>query len=161
MSIVALQTQAPGTAAQTASTGLIAGTTVLTLDGELPVELLAPGDRVITRGTGMAVLKSIRVERAVVDTVEVAAGSLGHNRPESETLLPAAQEVLIRDWRAKALYGKAEAAVPAARLADGEYVRSAGRREVTLVTLEFERGQVIYAGGLEVTAPAAAPARAA
>ena len=35
--------------------GLIAGTRLWTLDGEMPVQYLSPGDRIITRDTGMAV----------------------------------------------------------------------------------------------------------
>ena len=35
-----------------APAGIVTGTRVLTLDGEMPVEFLTPGDRVITQGVG-------------------------------------------------------------------------------------------------------------
>ena len=37
--------------------GLCAGTTIITLDGEMPVEHLSVGDRVITRDSGMSVTR--------------------------------------------------------------------------------------------------------
>ena len=129
---------------------LVAGTTVLTLDGALPVEFLSPGDRIITRDSGMAVLSDIRRRTVTVDCVSIRAGSLGNTRPDRDAILPAAQEVLIRDWRAQALFGRAQALVPAARLVDGEFIRAAGQREVTLIELVFDAPHIVYADGLEL-----------
>lgn len=148
------------TAAGTGVQGLPAGTKVLTLDGELPVEFLAPGDRVITRDSGMATVRAVRVRAIRAEAVAVAAGSLGHDRPDADTILPATQQVLVRDWRARAIFGADRALVAVARLADGQYVRALGPREMRVVTLEFDREHVIYAGGLEVAAPAPAPVAA-
>lgn len=143
-----------------AARGIAAGTTVLTLDGELPVEMLSPGDRVITRDSGMAVLRDIRTRRVRTEAVAIAAGSLGHTRPDDDMVLPAAQTVLVRDWRAEALFGAPQAMVPVARLADGQYVRPLGETELTLVELVFDREHVVYAGGMEVAATVAAMADA-
>ena len=96
--------------------GIAAGTKVMTLDGEMPVEFLTEGDRVITRDTGMAVLKAVRSRKIACSVVHIAGGSLGHNRPDSDIALPSGQEVLIRDWRAEALFGKKTALVTADRL---------------------------------------------
>lgn len=137
-----------------APVGIVAGTSVLTLEGEMPVEFLSPGDRVITRDSGMAVLHDVRVRRVTVKAVAVAAGSLGHTRPDEDITLPAAQKVLVRDWRAEALFGAKQALVPVARLADGQYVRELGEQELTLCELVFDSAHVIYAGGLELDAPA-------
>ncbi|WP_407493559.1 Hint domain-containing protein [Pseudooceanicola sp. MF1-13] len=134
--------------------GIAAGTKVMTLDGEMPVEFLTKGDRVITRDTGMAVLKDVRTRKVTCDVVHVCAGSLGHNRPENDVALPSGQEVLVRDWRAEAMFGKKSALVPAARLVDGEYVRSMGKGVMTVYELEFDTDHIIYAGGIEVAAKA-------
>jgi len=83
------------------ATGITAGTRVLTLDGELPVQYLAVGDRVITR-SGSKVLKDIQV--AVlrdVPMVRVTASALGHDRPEDDVFVAPGQAILVRDWRAK------------------------------------------------------------
>jgi len=42
------------------TTGICAGTTVLTLSGEMPIEALSVGDRVITRDSGMTHVKAIK-----------------------------------------------------------------------------------------------------
>lgn len=133
-----------------AEAGLLQGTPVLTLDGELPVEFILPGDRVITR-SGMRRVVQVevtRVENARV--VAIARDSLGVGRPTDEVIVSPNQPVLIRDWRAKALYGKAEAVLPAIKLCDGDFVRADILPEARFVTLRFEAAEVIYAGGVEV-----------
>lgn len=130
--------------------GIIAGTKVLTLEGEMPVQFLSPGDRIITR-SGAKKLQAIEV--AVVTNagmVHVSASALGHERPEEDTFVAPSQQILVRDWRAKALYGKEVALVEAQRLADGEYIRKETVAEVRIFTLRFEREEVVYAGGLEL-----------
>ena len=126
------------------------GTSVLTLDGELPVEFLSVGDRILTRN-GARRLRQIEV--TVIQNarmVRISKDALGVGRPCGDVMLSADQQILIRDWRAKALYGSAQAMVPASRLADGEYIRSEIIREVRLYTLGFHDDAVIYAGGLEL-----------
>ena len=132
--------------------GIAAGTKVMTLDGEMPVEFLTEGDRVITRDTGMAVLKAVRSRKIACSVVHIAGGSLGHNRPDSDIALPSGQEVLIRDWRAEALFGKKTALVTADRLVDGEYIRDMGKGVMTVYELVFDTDHIIYAGGLEMAA---------
>lgn len=130
------------------------GTPVLTLDGALPVEFLNIGDRVLTRA-GVRRLHSIEI--TVVKTarvIRIAQDTLGVDRPEADLIVTPDQPILIRDWRAKALYGTDAAMVPAARLADGEYIRSEVLAEVRLFTLHFAEDAVIYAGGLELACPA-------
>jgi len=130
--------------------GLVLGTRVMTMDGELPVEYLAPGDRILTRsGTRELASIDVRIEQDV-EMVRIGAGTLGHDRPASETLLPLHQMILIRDWRAQSLYGAPQALVAAGRLADGVENRIETVAEVRLFTLTFAQDAVIYAGGLEV-----------
>ena len=130
--------------------GLIAGSTVLTLEGALPVEHLTPGDRIITRDQGMAILRGLNRVEVTCEMVSIAAGTLGHTRPDHDTLLPADQKLLLRDWRAKALFGTAQALAPARKLIDGEFIRHAGRQTVTLIQLEFDAPHILYVDGLEL-----------
>lgn len=149
----------PGQDRVSLATGILAGTPVLTLDGEIPVQFLAPGDRIVTRaGARRLVHVTVEVtERA--DVVCVSASALGHDRPADDVILAPGQPILVRDWRAKALYGTAEAVVPAARLADGDYIRPETVQEARFFTLHFAAEAVIYAGGLELAcAPATAMA---
>ena len=133
-----------------AITGLTAGTTVLTLAGAIPVEHLTAGDRIITRDGA----RSLRAIHARVTQnakmVVVSASALGIEQPEEDMALAADQQILIRDWRAKALKGVDQAIVTAAKLIDGAYIRAETAAEQRLFTLEFDAAVVIYAGGLEL-----------
>ena len=151
------QTDAPRAAltyGQSPGFGLAQGTSVLTLDGALPVEYLTLGDRILTR-SGVRRLKAVEMTRlAHARMVRISADVLGTGKPEAEVLVVAGQPVLIRDWRAKALYGTAQVLVPAAGLADGEYIRAEVMREVRVFTLKLDGDAVIYAGGLELACEA-------
>jgi hypothetical protein len=136
--------------APTRFNALMVGTEVLTLDGALPVEFLNPGDRIITRNSGVARLMAVRAHLITVEAVSVSADNLGHDRPEQDMILPATQEVLVRDWRAAALFGASTALVPVSKLVDEEFVCDLGEMELRLVELIFDTPQIIYADGLEV-----------
>ncbi|MGV8987326.1 MAG: Hint domain-containing protein [Cypionkella sp.] len=131
--------------------GMLAGTTVLTLEGDLPVDYLMPGDRVLTRSGARRVS---RIEVTVMRharVVKIAHDTLGVGKPQDDVTLSAAQGILLRDWRAKALYGSAQAIVAASRLVDGEYIMEETLAEARFYTLVFAEPCVIYAGGLELS----------
>ena len=130
--------------------GFAAGSIVLTLDGALPVEFLSPGDRVITRDQGMAILRDMHRAEVTCEMVSIKAGTLGHTRPEHDTLLPADQKVLLRDWRAQALFGAPQALAPARKLIDGEFIRLMGRQTLTLFQLDFAAPHILYVDGMEL-----------
>lgn len=130
--------------------GFLPGTILLTQDGEMPVEFLSPGDRIITRDRGFVPLRHITRAPQCVRAIRFAAGSLGDTRPDCDLILPAGQLVLIRDWRAQALFGTAQAMVRADALVDGEFICDLGPREMPLFQLNFDSAHVLYAGGLEV-----------
>lgn len=127
------------------------GTGILTLDGALPIEHLYPGDMVITRHGARALAGIDKIVLpAGTPIVEITRNALG-GRPERDLWVPAAQRILIRDWRARALYGQAQACVPAGQLVDGDYIRHAVlTTEVTGFALRFGRPEVFYADGLEL-----------
>ncbi|MEO0400772.1 MAG: Hint domain-containing protein [Pseudomonadota bacterium] len=137
-----------------AHVGLVSGTLLLTADGEIPVEYLSPGDRIITRNAGLVPLSAIQSDRVSAEAVKIAAGSLGDTKPTHHVMVPAAQMVLVRDWRAKALRGATQAVVPAGCLIDDEFITSLGVRDMSLVRLGFDAPYVIYADGLELSVPA-------
>ncbi len=134
-------------------TGLCTGTEVMTLDGAIPVEHLAPEDRVITRDVGMARLRDIRVTEARVALVSIKAGSLGHTRPERDMVICPGTRIHIRDWRARAMFGADTATVPARRLIDGEFVKEMAVAKVKVYDLIFDTPHIVYADGLEIAAP--------
>lgn len=123
---------------------------IMTALGERPISSLKPGDRIITRDRGMAVLEDIRSRSVRTAMVKISARSLGHNRPEDDTVLPAGQRVLIRDWRGQAVFGSGNALVPAERLLDGEFITLRPEATVTLYDLLFDDPHILYVDGLEV-----------
>ena len=134
--------------------GLSSGTTVMTLDGEKAVEDLKAGERIITRDSGMAILRDVRNKEALVASIRIKAGSLGHTRPQADMLVGPDTLVHIRDWRAKALFGADVATVKAKRLIDGEFVSEIEARKMTVSELVFDKQHIIYADGLEVASAA-------
>lgn len=130
--------------------GMVAGTVVLTADGAMPVDYIAVGDRVVTR-SGLRPVRAVSVvtaRRAAM--VRIGTDTLGVGRPETEVLVTAGQTVLVRDWRAQAMFGTQQALIAAHRLVDGHLIRAEARSDVRLFSLQFDATDVIYAGGLEL-----------
>ncbi len=131
--------------------GFITGTILLSQDGEIPVEYLSAGDRIVTRDAGMVRLEHIRQRRIFARAISFGAGSLGDTRPDQDLILPAGQMVLIRDWRAQAMFGRNQALVRADALIDGEFICDLGLQKMRLHQLQFATPHVLYAGGLELS----------
>ncbi|GIT85901.1 Hint domain-containing protein [Roseobacter sp. OBYS 0001] len=130
--------------------GFVHGARILTMKGARRVEHLRPGDHVITRGNGAVPVHLIEQRSMVVPAVYIVAGSLGHHQPDLDSLLPASQTVLLRDWRAHAFAGAEETMVRIDRLVDGEYVRDIGLQTLTLYSVFCAAPQVLYADGMEL-----------
>jgi len=129
--------------------GIVAGTTVVTADGIIPVELLCPGDRIVTRNTGLVRLAHLSFSQYDGDFIAIIAGALGATRPETDTIVPAAQTVLLRGACAQEITGKSAALVPAGRLFGMPGVTLHQDYQMTLVQLVFDTPQLVYADGLE------------
>lgn len=150
MQLGKIDTTAAAVVTPTYQAGVCVGTTVMTLDGETPVEHLSIGDRVITRDSGIAKLKAIRKTTAKFAPIRIKAGSLGHTRPDRDMIVAPGAKIHIRDWRAEAIYGSATAMVPAHKLVDGEYLAIQEAREMDIYELVFDRQHIIYADGIEM-----------
>ncbi|MEP4038492.1 Hint domain-containing protein [Pseudophaeobacter sp.] len=137
---------------QASFVALLPGTLLHTRRGDCRVETLRPGDDIISRDQGLVTCTAIQQRTCSTNTIWFAPGSLGDSRPECDVILPADQQILLRDWRAKAIYGKPQALARAATLVDEEFICDLGPREITLTVLHFGRPHIIYAGGLEVAA---------
>ena len=135
------------------TTGLVAGTLVVTADGEIPVEYLSPGDRIVTRAHGMMPLKSVSAVTRHVHMIRLAPGALGASQPRP-AIMTSSQPILLRGPVAMKLCGTAQGVTPVGFLVDNEAIRDLGPRETRLIQLSFERPEVIYADGVEVVLPA-------
>ncbi len=138
----------------TVAEGLIAGTTVATEMGWIPVEDLRVGDRVVTFDNGMQRLAAVSVSTLytaekqaprAVWPVQIPEKVLGNRT--ALTVLPE-QALLIESDESEALFGDPFVLVSAASL-DGYkgITRVPPTRSVQIVTLHFESEEVIYANG--------------
>jgi len=138
-----------GAALQHPHPGLVAGSVVWTSDGAIPVEFLTPGDRVVTRNAGLVTVTALNFVQYCGDFIQIAAQSLGKSRPDTDTILPATQTVLLRDQIAQQLTGQDSALVAAGLLGQIPGVTRQNAIEMTAVQLVFDRPQLVYADGLE------------
>lgn len=135
--------------ARTGLSGVALGTGIVALDGVLPVEFISTGDRVITR-SGARVVRAITAMPLVSKLVRVAPGALGYDRPDAALVLGAGTKVMVRDWRAMAMFGKPQALVEATRLIDGQFITRIEGGRCRLYALHFDEPEVIYADGVEI-----------
>jgi len=143
--------------------GIGLGTGVLTADGELPVEYLIPGDRIVTFDLGLVRLDRVEVRRVPArDAVRVRPSVVDPQGNGREFVLSARQQILVRDWRARILWNRPVALIEARQLVDHDHVaRLEGAVPVRLFRLVFKDRQhlVDIAGGSFQLASARLPAR--
>lgn len=134
---------------------------VLTAEGPRAAGSLHPGLRIVTR-SGLVALKGITLIQAPATLLRLPAWHLGIGRPRQAMLLAPASGIVLRGWRAAALYGRDPVVVPVSRLVDGlggldRDPRGVGRLPAEgrlLVQLDFERPQVFRAEGVELVSDA-------
>jgi hypothetical protein len=120
--------------------GLASGTRVLTPEGEVAVEALRRGDRVMTRGGPLRMIVA-EARAARVAPVRIAAQALGLRMPGRDLVLgPATRVWLPRQSKP----------LEALRLVDGQFVTEEAARVTVLWTLVFAGPQVVRADGVEV-----------
>ncbi|MBF9035160.1 2,3,4,5-tetrahydropyridine-2,6-carboxylate N-succinyltransferase [Rhodobacterales bacterium HKCCE2091] len=126
-----------------------AGTLIRTAGGEVPVELLAPGDLVETRDHGPQPIRWIgrrRVDAAGnFAPVVIEPGTFGHH---DRLVLSPQHRVLIRHPMAELMFGEDEVLVAAKDLVNGVSVHVREGGEVAYFHLLFDRHQMIWSDGL-------------
>lgn len=127
----------------------VAGTMILTPDGDIPVESLSPGDLVITQDEGAQPVRWIGQRTvAAIDNfapIHIKGGTFGtHN----DLLISPQHRVLIHDGLAELLFGEAEVLVAAKDLVNDMSVTRRTGGTVKYVHILFDRHQVVYSEGL-------------
>lgn len=134
------------------------GTGILTTEGELPIEFLEPGDRIVTHDCGAIALSRLIVRAVPASAMIRVRPSVLHPEGEGRDFLVFAQQkIVLRGWRARAMFGKPAALVEAARLVDGAYMaRLSGTEPMRLFQLAFDDAQhVIQVAGSTMFAASA------
>ncbi|MGH1367311.1 MAG: Hint domain-containing protein [Maritimibacter sp.] len=135
--------------------GLGLGTGVQTSEGELPVEFLAPGDKIVTFDAGLVTLSRVDVRTVPMrELVRIRPSVLSEHGQGRDVVLSARQKLLIRDWRAPVMFGKSAALVEARKLVDGAYMTQlTGTAPMRMFQLMFDTEQHVIqlTQGLQAT----------
>ena len=136
------------------------GTQLRTEDGDVAIEDLAPGDKVLTRDNGPQEIRWTGHRRmsgarlfAMPDQrpIRMRRGALGVDRPEDDLVVSPEHRVLVTGRAAMDLWGEPEVLVRAADLVGDRYITvDHSLRETWYIHLMLETHQVIWANGLEV-----------
>ncbi|MCC6008118.1 MAG: Hint domain-containing protein [Rhodobacteraceae bacterium] len=135
------------------------GTLILTPAGPRPVETLEPGDRVVTRDSGVQRIYWIGQRRLGgarlaamphLRPVRIRAGSLGGGLPESDLWVSPDHRLLLRGAAVDAMLGTPEVLAAARDLVDERGIVTETRmRETTYIHLLFEHHEIVWANGVE------------
>lgn len=127
----------------------VAGTLILTPDGERRVEDLRPGDMVMTHDDGAQPVRWTGQRRVAAlgdfAPIRIKANTFGDHRT---LLLSPQHRVLIRDGLAELLFGETEVLVAAKDLVNDRSIRVQEGGEVDYVHILFDRHQVVFSEGL-------------
>ena len=136
------------------------GVMILTPEGEVAVEELQVGDRVITRDHGVQAIRWIGATTLPADYVNrtssmrpilIRKDALGPGQPARDMRLSRQHRILVRDWRAELLFGQPDGVlVPAVSLLNDDTIREdRPTGPVTYIHMAFDTHEVVYADGLE------------
>ncbi len=133
------------------------GTAIATPRGEVAVESLKAGDRVVTRDNGIQTVRwvgrhdlpaSELIAAPKNRPVLIRAGSLGRNQPERDLLVSGNHRMLMRPAAAQLLFSEPEVLVPAKHLVGREGIeRVCPEAGVSYIHVLFDAHEVILANG--------------
>ncbi|TKD22274.1 hypothetical protein FBT96_06705 [Rhodobacter capsulatus] len=132
------------------------GTLIETKRGQVAVEKLRPGDRVLTRDNGYQPIRWIGRRRLKaadlaaapqLQPVRIAAGALGEGLPETDMLVSPQHRMLISGARAELLFGEAEVLAAALHMLGQPGITRLKRDEITYLHLMFDAHEIIRGNG--------------
>lgn len=132
------------------------GTYVSTDRGEVLVEELRAGDRVMTRDNGVQVMRWVgRRDLSLADLivkpalrpVQIGRGALGHGLPLRDMKVSPQHRMLVEGARAEMLFGEAEVLVAATHLTGLAGVEQKLTAGISYIHLLFDRHEIICADG--------------
>ncbi|MEP3299480.1 MAG: Hint domain-containing protein [Pseudoruegeria sp.] len=129
------------------------GTLIRTANGDVPIEHLNVGDRVITADNGLQricwigkryISEQEMKNRPQYRPVRFASGVIGNDVPLT---LSQQHRVRISDWKAQLFFGEADVLVSAISLVNDRDVRLVHGEAVTYYHLMFESHELVYSNG--------------
>lgn len=131
------------------------GTLIQTDAGDVPVEELQAGDRVLTRDHGWQKVVWVGARQmsglpaARHAPIRIAAGVFGKGLPARDLLVSPQHRILLGDWRAELLFGVPEILVAAKHLVNDTTVRVDGTKDsFSYHHFLFKRHETVFSEGL-------------
>ena len=132
------------------------GTLIATPRGEVPVESLKAGDRIITRDNGIQELRWIGQRKfdwahltanPHLRPIMVRRGSLGNGLPERDMMLSPNHRVLVSNDRTSLYFDEHEVLVSAKHLVGGKGIFEVESIGTTYIHLMFDQHEVVLSDG--------------
>lgn len=132
------------------------GILIATPKGEVAVELLREGDRVITRDNGIQTIAWVGAKELSgadlmanprMQPVLIKAGALGNGNPERDLLVSPNHRVLISNAKAALHFGDSEVLVAAKHLVDGKNIVTVQANGMTYIHFMFAQHEVVLSEG--------------
>lgn len=133
------------------------GTKIATVKGEVPVERLVAGDRVVTRDNGVRVVRWTGQKKLDWRTLAsnqhlkpilLRQGCLGRDLPERDLMVSPNHRVLVSNDRTALQFDEPEVLVAAKHLICGLPVRSIDSIGTTYIHFLFDQHQVVLSDGI-------------
>ncbi|MFN3722902.1 MAG: Hint domain-containing protein [Paracoccaceae bacterium] len=126
----------------------VEGTLIKTHRGDVPVELIRPGDRLQTMDNGYSPVVWTGQRKVYglgrMAPIRFEAGAAGNRR---KLLVSPQHRMLVANWQSELATGERETFAAAAHLVNGRTIRRVRRPMVTYVHLLCEHHEVIFAEG--------------
>jgi len=132
------------------------GTLIATPRGEVPVQELRPGDRVITRDNGLQEIRWVGAKplshrdlmaNPHLKPVLVRQGSLGNGLPERDMMVSPNHRLLVANDRTALYFDEHEVLVAAKHLVAGVGVHQVDSMGTTYIHFMFDRHEVVLSNG--------------
>jgi Ca2+-binding RTX toxin-like protein len=132
------------------------GTLIATPKGEVPVELLKAGDRIITRDNGIQEIRWTGrkdmgwhdlVANPHLKPVLIRQGSLGNGLPERDMMVSPNHRILVANDRTALYFDEHEVLVSAKHLVAGKGIDSVNAVGTSYIHFMFDRHEVVLSNG--------------
>jgi len=132
------------------------GTRILTVKGEIAVEKIKTGDKVVTRDNGVQEVRWIGkkplngrllIENPHLRPVLVKKGALGRGVPERDMMVSANHRMLVANDQTSLLFEEREVLVAAKHLINGNGIQQVDSVGVSYIHLMFDAHEVVLADG--------------
>lgn len=152
---------------QLAAPCFLRGTMILTENGEVAVEDLVRGDRVVTRDNGSQPIRWIASRRIPAGIlarhpelrpIRIPKGALGPDLPARDLIVSPQHRVLVRSRIAQRMFGAVEVLVAARQLVGiADIARVDDGQGVEYVHFMFDRHEIVFSEGAETESLFAGP----